>query len=87
MEKTTPMPYCTPRRFTDDLDDIVLDCVSNAGEASVGRIAAEIERPYSTVMVRCLKLEAVGFLQSTWYGNVRRFRAVKRDECENEQRN
>jgi hypothetical protein len=76
MEKTTQRPDCSPRQFTDDLDDMVLDCVSNAGEASVGRIAAEIERPYSTVMVRCLKLEVAGFLYSAWYGNVRRFHVV-----------
>ena len=76
MEKTTPRPYHDLRRFTDNLDDSVLNYVSSAGEASVGRIAAEIERPYSTVLVRCLKLEAAGFLHSMWYGNVRRFRVV-----------
>jgi hypothetical protein len=83
MEKISPMPYCAPRRFTDDLDNAVLDYVSHVGEASVGRIATEIDRSYSTIMVRCLKLEAAGFLHSMWYGNVRRFHVVKPEGCEN----
>jgi hypothetical protein len=73
MEKRLPMPYRGPRRLTDDLDDEVLDCVLHVGEASAHRIATEIKRPYSTVMVRCLKLEAVGLLHSIWYSNTRRF--------------
>ncbi len=59
MEKTTLRLYCAARRFTDDLDDAVLDFVSRAGEVSVRRIATEIEKPYSTVMVRCLKQESL----------------------------
>ena len=78
-EKTTRLPDYAFRRLTDDLDDTVLDYVSNEGEASVGRIAMEIEKPYSTVMVRCLKLEAAGFLHSMWYGNERRFHVAKQE--------
>jgi hypothetical protein len=42
--------------------------------AQIGDSATHIERPYSTVMVRCLKL--AGFLHSMRNGNVRRFRIV-----------
>jgi hypothetical protein len=73
MEKSAPKPYCGSRRLTDDLDDEVLGFVLQVAEASAGRIAIEIERPYSTVMVRCLKLEAAGLLHSIWYSNTRRF--------------
>lgn len=85
MEKTIQKPNWPPRQSTDDLDEIVLDCVSNEGEASVGRIAAEIEKPYSMVMVRCLKLEVAGFLHRVWCGNVRRFHVMKPEGCENVQ--
>lgn len=45
MEKTTLRLYCAARRFTDDLDDAVLDFVSRAGEVSARRIATKIESP------------------------------------------
>ncbi len=73
MEKSAPKPYRGSRRLTDDLDDEVLGFVLQVGEASVHRIATEIGRPYSTVMVRCLKLEAAGLLRSIWYSNTRQF--------------
>jgi hypothetical protein len=71
-EKNVPMLYRGARALTDDLDNAVLDYVLRAGDASVRRITTEIERPYSTVIVRCLKLEATGFLHNMWPGNIRR---------------
>lgn len=86
-EKNVLVLHRGARTLTDDLDDAVLDYVLRAGEASVRRIATEIERPYSTVMVRCLKLEAAGFLHSMWYNNVKRFHVVNPKKRENVQRN
>ena len=42
-EKNAPMLCRGARALTDDLDNAVLDYVLRAGEASVRRIAAEIE--------------------------------------------
>jgi DNA-binding Lrp family transcriptional regulator len=49
----------------DNLDKAVLACVQD-GAASVGQIADRVGRAYSTVLLRCLKMETQGILRSTW---------------------
>jgi hypothetical protein len=74
------------RKTTDELDDEILICISSGRGLPVQRIAAETGRAYNTVLIRCLKMQAEGLLQSVWYGNVRRFRLVK-PEKQKAQRN
>jgi len=64
------------REEKDDLDEAILARIAREG-APVQRIAMDIGRAYSTVLLRCLKLQASGLLRSSWYGNVRKFYAVE----------
>ena len=64
------------RRHVDELDQEVIACLNHDGEAPVSRIAQHVQRAYSTVLIRCLKLEAVGILQSEWYNHTRLFSVV-----------
>lgn len=56
-------------RLTDDLDNEIITYLSNNGEASMREIANAIDRSRSTLMLRCLKLEAYGLIHSARYGN------------------
>jgi hypothetical protein len=74
------------RKVTDELDDAILTCVEGGKELPVQRIVAETGRAYNTILIRCLKMQAEGLLQSVWYGNVRRFHIVN-PKSQNAQRN
>lgn len=50
----------------DDLDEALLACISRRGEASVPQMTKEVQRAYTTVLLRCLKLETQGLLCSSW---------------------
>jgi len=57
----------------DNLDKAVLACITERGAASVGQIARELNRAYSTVLLRCLKMQAAGLLKSSWEDCTRLF--------------
>jgi len=61
------------RRLTDALDNAVIIYRNHEGVAPVARIAKQVHRAYSTVLVRYLKLEAAGILRSEWYNHTRFF--------------
>jgi hypothetical protein len=65
------------RSETDALDKAIIFATKTVeGGLPVQRIAEKVGRAYNTVLVRCLKLQAVGLLGSEWYGNVRKFYAT-----------
>jgi predicted transcriptional regulator len=72
-----------PRRHVDELDQEVIACLNHDGEAPVSRIAQHVQQPYSTVLIRCLKLEAAGILQSEWYNHTRLFSVIPGERDEN----
>lgn len=47
----------------DELNRAILTHVKHEA-ASVGQIAKELNRAYSTIQLRCLKLQAAGLLRS-----------------------
>jgi predicted ArsR family transcriptional regulator len=49
----------------DDLDKAVIACISR-NDASVPQIAAQLKRAYNTVLIRLLKMQADGVVQSEW---------------------
>ena len=65
-----------PRRRVDELDQEIIACLNDGRETSVSHIAQQVQRAYSTVLIRCLKLEAAGILQSEWYNHTRLFSVV-----------
>jgi predicted transcriptional regulator len=66
------------RTDTDALDVAILSAIKTQGGASVQHIAKDVGKAYNTVLIRCLKMQAIGLLQSSWYGNVRSFYAVEK---------
>lgn len=61
------------RGFTGALDNAVIAYLAHKGEAPAARIPNQVHRAYSTVLVRCLKLEAVGILNTEWHSHTRFF--------------
>lgn len=56
----------------DELNRAILSHVDHEA-ASVGQIARELDRPYSTILLRCLHLQAAGLLRSSWKDCTRLF--------------
>jgi predicted transcriptional regulator len=70
----------------DALNRSVIEDVQISGYANAREISRRIDKPYSTVLIRCLKLEANGVLNSVWNGNVKKyFLNPKRSSSEEEQ--
>jgi len=62
MSETTPQ---------NELDAVIVSYLAGTEPETIARIAREIKRPYTSVLVHCLALAAAGILKITWHDHTR----------------